>query len=720
MGHEITPEMAMHEAVKATYPNIGKKFQREQSACEALWGALVGGSKTLGSKDGQGIPEAAIFRDTGASEPVALIECKKALKIEKAREEAQGYVRHVASKGLRVPLAIGFDGSSLTVDFHDAAKNLFIPCKKENGECFEQSFKAAGRWPTEEELLSLASSSDGRLRPPTPPLSDAVQSEFFRRTNETMRAKGVETQDRIIVFTAFLVACREHGFRQQVSSPPPKKDANKLGRDVLASIESLMDSVENEDVGQDLKGFVDFAKPKLVAEKQAKEKAKNGAEALQKVIREDIPAIAAKNGLGVGPFIDGLNESLFKIVDVYDVFQTYAASNDLGQYFTPRQTVRAMIRLSELLRGRPLGLDDIVYDPACGVGGFLVGALERVAEAFWGAERERAKKTFGRQLLGCENTLSVAHVARVNLWMHGDGTSGISGKSSLERDWLNPKPEIGEHGIQNGIPAPHPVMSAIKALSEERDGADARPTLVLMNPPFPHDKKDFQSFEFVEHALATLREGGLLCALVPATTVISEDKLHSGEKGKKGNIDGFRSRVLKHAQLLAVVSLPVDLFAPGASVNTYVIVLKKQDSGHQLNQSVLFARCPTDGFEMSKSVKRRMGPKTQTEKASRRWDENLMLGEHWADLLIDRGQSEDGTFSAPSWVRQHSELGGIDIMRHAVSKPLTKADKDDGRDWAPERFINDKVSAAEILRLANRISAEMQAFEVMKGVGGKW
>lgn len=354
MGHEITPEMAMHEIVKTTYQNLGKKFQREQSGCKALWAALVGGSKTPDSKDGQGIPEAAIFRDKDSTEPIALIECKKTLKIENARNESQGYIRHVTSKGLRIPLAVGFDGSSLTVDYYNSTNDEFVPCRKENGEKFEDSFKATGRWPTEEELLALASSQDGFLRPPTPPLSETIQSDFFRKTNETMRVKGVETQDRIIVFTAFLVACREHGFRQQVVSPPPKKDANKLGRDVLASIESLMDSVEREEVGQDLKGFVDFAKPKLVAEKQAKEKAKNGAEALQKVIREDIPAIAAKSGLDVAAFINCLNESLFKIVDVYDVFQTYASSNDLGQYFTPRQTVRAMIRLSELLRGKQL------------------------------------------------------------------------------------------------------------------------------------------------------------------------------------------------------------------------------------------------------------------------------------------------------------------------------------------------------------------------------
>ena len=39
MSHEITPEMMMHAAVKATYPNIGKRFQREPTNGRATYGA---------------------------------------------------------------------------------------------------------------------------------------------------------------------------------------------------------------------------------------------------------------------------------------------------------------------------------------------------------------------------------------------------------------------------------------------------------------------------------------------------------------------------------------------------------------------------------------------------------------------------------------------------------------------------------------------------------
>jgi type I restriction-modification system DNA methylase subunit len=711
--HKIVAERYRTDRTENPAAGLGALFQGEQSKSERLWQALKGGSKNPDSKEGQGIPEAAIFRDIEHSDPIALIECKKHMNIGKAQKEAQGYVKHVSSRGIHVPLAIGFDGHDLSVDFYNSATGEFVECRMENGKLFRENYRENLIWPSENELLELAKSKDGLIKAAPAPLGEHIQGDFFRRINEVMRLESVETQDRITVFTAFLIACREEGFLKQIISPPKKLDANKLGRDIHSSIAAMMESSDDEGIGQDLKGFLKYVEPKLV-EASAKEKSTNGANALQRIIREDIPVICSKHHISVQNFMDSLNESLFKIVDVYDVFQTYAASNDLGQYFTPRQTVRSMVRIVEQLRGRRIDSDDIVYDPACGVGGFLVAALERVSEGFCGADKVVAKKTFGRRLLGCETTTSVAHIARINLWMHGDGTSGIASSSSLERDYLANRGGIGDHIITQPTPANHPVRANISTLAKKLSIADASPTIVLMNPPFPHDKKDFQSFEFVEHALSVLRDEGILCALLPVTTIMSDDKLHSCDmKGSVKNADGFRSRILNHAQLLAIISLPMDLFQPGAAVATYVAVFRKCKGGHKLNQKILFARCPTDGYLMSKSLKKRMGPKSNTEKSTLGWDEELKIGGSWADLLVDRDFQPDGTIGRPSWIRQHCETGLVDIYRQAVSKCLTKQEKDSGQDWAPERFINDVVPVGDLVKMTHKITAERLAFEVM-------
>lgn len=697
--HEITVEMQMQEAVKTLYEEGGLLFQREVTSHPMLGSALKGGSKTK-SRAGTGIPEAAVFSDASFKNVLALVECKKegAGELEKARLEAEGYVKYVNEAGVSVPLAIAYAGAG-NFSISRYLDGAFVPCRKSNGDVFED-------FPHWNELKALAASSDGVLRAVGPLIDEHKLGKFFVHVNEVFRRSNIaEPLTRVMLFTAFLVGCKAEDFRDTVAAAPTsRKTAAGLADTLTSSVRDLLKKDADRhgterDFQKDLDQFYDIIKSEL-------EIANNRA-ALESVIRECIPQFCVKEKFSVHDFLAGLDESAFKIVDVYEVFHTYSPSNDLGQYFTPRQMVRAMIRVIEQLRGRPLSIEDIAYDPACGVGGFLVGVLERVGESKFGAERDAIKLAMGRNLLGCEPAAKVAHIARVNLWMHGDGTSGIyqgeANKGSLERLYTAPyaaapaKSKPGEVGLDTDLEAilldgkQHPLETVLA-----RNCPGRRPTIALLNPPFPEDKKAYQSFEFIEHALRSMAEGGWLAAIVPPAPIISDDKANSA----------FRERVLRNAQLEAVFSLPVDLFQPGASVNTYVMVLRKTSSGHQLKNSVLFARCPTDGFEMSKSAKRRLAPATAEAKAARNWDEELMVGGEMAQLL-------------KAWIPAH-QSDQVRVGQFAISKKLTEADKTTGADWAPERFIEADWDEAEILRLANRISAELQSFEIMREMGGKW
>lgn len=693
--HEITVEMQMQEAVKSLYEVGGLLFQRQITSHHTLGPALNGASK---SGRGIGIPEAAIFSDADCKTPIALIECKKEGlgELEKAQAEVEAYIRHVNVNGVTVPLALAYAGKG-QFSLSRYVGGEFVVCKKANGEPFQD-------FPQWEELQALATSSDGVLRSAGPLITERKLGKFFVHVNEVFRRSNIaEPLTRVMLFTAFLVGCKTDDFRDTVAAPG-KKTAAGLSDALTSAVRDLLKKDaerHGEDRGfqKDLDQFYDIIRAEL--------EIPNNRAALEAVIRECIPQFCVKEKLAVQDFLAGLDESAFKIVDVYEVFHTYSPSNDLGQYFTPRQMVRAMIRVIEQLRGRPLSIDDIAYDPACGVGGFLVGVLERVGESKFGAERDAIKLAMGRNLLGCEPAAKVAHIARVNLWMHGDGTSGIyqgeANKGSLERLYTlsyaaaPTKSKPGEVGLDTELAAAlpqgkaHPLQATMNKNCPNR-----RPTIALLNPPFPEDKKAYQSFEFIEHALRFLEEGGWVAAIVPPAPIISDDKANSA----------FRERVLRNAQLEAVFGLPVDLFQPGASVNTYVMVLRKNAGGHQLKNPVLFARCPTDGFEMSKGAKRRLAPSTATEKAARGWDDELMVGGEVAELL-------------KKWIPEHQN-DQVRVSQFAISKKLSEADKKSGADWAPERFIEADWDEGEIVRLANRISAELQAFEIMREVGGKW
>lgn len=510
-----------------------------------------------------------------------------------------------------------------------------------------------------------------RFLPMTLPSSAAahdLQARLFNALNDRMRRNGVETAERAPLMSLFMAALHLPG------GPEAMMEAD-LAPEALS--QALLDMLEATAVPE-LAAFAHFMRLRLIQGDHAT----TGAQALHAVVHHDIPQLCHERGWTVAACYAALQAEAFKLVDLYEAFQTHVGGNDLGQYFTPRHIVRAMAEMVEILRGHPFSRHDRIYDPAAGVGGFLIAALER-------ARVQGANEI--PSLIGGETTTSVAHMARLNLWMaSGQATCGtIFNQSSLERDHLPLRGDVGDQTLGQALPPAHPMSAEL--------AAQRAPTAVLMNPPFPEDKKAYQSFEFVEHALRTLTEGGTLAALIPAVLVIGEDPLHVR----------FRDRMLQHGQLQAVIAMPPDLFAPGASINTYVVVLRKQAGGHDLNEAVFFARAQEDGFEMDRGVHRRNGPRTAAESLARGWSAALGMGGSLARLFLAAPDARRGS----GWLAAHVRAKGPKHHhdRQASSERLPALG---GQDWAPERFIQDHPSSDRIVALANHIASQSACEQV--------
>ena len=78
-----------------------------------------------------------------------------------------------------------------------------------------------------------------------------------------------------------------------------------------------------------------------------------------------------------------------------------------GEFYTPRSVVRLMVDLLD-----PKERESI-YDPACGTGGMLLGAIEHVQRA--GGD----PRTFFGKIYGQEKNLTTSSIARMNLVLHG-------------------------------------------------------------------------------------------------------------------------------------------------------------------------------------------------------------------------------------------------------------------------------------------------------------
>jgi type I restriction enzyme M protein len=78
-----------------------------------------------------------------------------------------------------------------------------------------------------------------------------------------------------------------------------------------------------------------------------------------------------------------------------------------GEFYTPRSVVRMMVDILDPKEG------ETIYDPACGTGGMLLGAIDHVQRA--GGD----PRTFFGKIYGQEKNLTTSAIARMNLVLHG-------------------------------------------------------------------------------------------------------------------------------------------------------------------------------------------------------------------------------------------------------------------------------------------------------------
>jgi len=101
----------------------------------------------------------------------------------------------------------------------------------------------------------------------------------------------------------------------------------------------------------------------------------------------------------------------------------------VGQFFTPENVVSFMVKLAEL------NVHDIVLDPACGTGRFLIWAMDdMVIKVDKSSERNKeVLKSHIRlhQLFGADIDNRIAKIAKMNMWIHGDGKTNITRHNGL-------------------------------------------------------------------------------------------------------------------------------------------------------------------------------------------------------------------------------------------------------------------------------------------------
>ena len=259
-----------------------------------------------------------------------------------------------------------------------------------------------------------------------------------------------------------------------------------------------------------------------------------------------------------------MNSSTDVLGQFYEVFLKYGnGAKEIGIVLTPRHITRFAVEAVGV------GPTDIVLDPACGTGGFLVAAFDYVRKNSTHTQLDRFKKY---NLFGIEQESYVAVLAIVNMIFRGDGKHNITEGNCFSTNVV--MRSVGGHASARFSVKPAP------------SGTEPV-TRVLMNPPFALQDKEYQ---FVSRALELMADGGILFSLLPL------DAMFGSREEKVWRQD----ELLKKHTLLSVVTLPDELFVPAALKQVVGVVIKK-GTPHPKKQPVFWARVVHDGYLTLKS-----------------------------------------------------------------------------------------------------------------------
>lgn len=231
------------------------------------------------------------------------------------------------------------------------------------------------------------------------------------------------------------------------------------------------------------------------------------------------------------------------------------ADNDLGQYFTPRHIVNAMVHLVNPK------LKETIYDPFCGTGGFLIESFNHIKEHSI-IQNDEDKNILTQQTLYGRDATKVSTIAKKNMILHGDGHSNIQELDSLEN------PVDGKHNC------------------------------IITNIPFSLKDVDYTNLYYnglgrkngdaicVLHCLKALKIGGRMAVIVPEGFLFKKE------------LKEVRKFLLSQVNLELVVSLPQGVFQPYTGVKTDILYFTNAHKPIKNKEGYYYFEVKNDGFTL--------------------------------------------------------------------------------------------------------------------------
>lgn len=250
--------------------------------------------------------------------------------------------------------------------------------------------------------------------------------------------------------------------------------------------------------------------------------------------------------------------------DIYEYLLSKLSTAGVnGQFRTPRHIIRMMV---EMMAPQP---EEVICDPACGTGGFLVEAGSYLKNKYKNEiffDRDRKDHYMNRMFHGYDMDRTMLRIGAMNMMTHGIDNPSIEYRDSL---------------------------------SDQNPDREAY-SLILANPPFKGSldadivsadllklcKTKKTELLFLALFLRMLKVGGRCACIVPDGVLFGSSTAHKA----------IRKEIVENHRLEAVISMPSGVFKPYAGVSTAVLVFTK--TGHGGTDDVWFYDMKADGFSL--------------------------------------------------------------------------------------------------------------------------
>lgn len=395
-------------------------------------------------------------------------------------------------------------------------------------------------------------------------------------------------------------------------------DENLSAKEIISRISNILDSKIDDNDNKKIKTelLISILENQNIAELEYKELVK-----ILNIVKDNLI-----------PFINNNSTKGEDLLNLFfTTFNKYALKKDKNQAFTPTHVTEFMAEIANVQ------YNSKVLDPTCGSGAFLVQAMTKMLSKKEALNNEKIKNSIKtNQLFGIEYEQTAFGLATTNMLIHEDGKSNVILDSCFNRsDWIK----------------------------------DSKADVVLMNPPFnaklmpkdcPVDKKNTDATKglyFVNYVADSIGKG-TIATILPLQCAIGTDKA----------VKKYKKILLENNTLKAVFTMPPDLFHPGASVETCVMLIEV-GKPHDESKNTYFGYYKNDGFIKRKNMGR--VEKIDWKETKTKWVDNYFNLNEIPGFSVLRNVNYEDEWLAEAFVENDYDLlnesNFIDSARSFIS-----------------------------------------------------